>query len=144
MSNKITHSKKDEGERKRLARLKPTIEAPAALWCSKFWLDIAFRLIGSQYNKSLHNTSIISGLQLVGLTSEEAAKIIDHSVENGLMQKIKTNEGQTYIITRYGKQLMYGIANVMSEVMTRKVFDEEYPFASNLHNNKGHRFKSNF
>ncbi len=145
---KPSHRVKCEGERKRLIRLKPTIEAPAVLWCNQFWLNIIFRLIGSQHNKSLHNTSLISGLQLVGLSSEETSTLLSHSVQHGLIEKTAdsdhVNGAHTYRLTRYGKQLMYSIANVLTEVMSRKIFDEEYPFASNLHNNKGHRFKSNF
>jgi predicted transcriptional regulator len=148
MKYKPARRPKREKERERLIRLKPSIEAPAALWCNQFWLNIIFRLIGSQHNKSIHNTSLISGLQLVGLSSEETSTLIGHSVEHGLIEKVKCeqnlNGAYSYKITRYGKSLMCSIANVMSEVMTRKSFDEQYPFASNLHNSKGHRFKSKF
>jgi len=66
-------------------------------------------------------------------------------MEQELIEKIPTHgDGNIqYDITLRGIRFARSITN-MSEKMSRSAFDDTFPFASNLHNNKGHRFKSNF
>lgn len=142
---RVPHNKKLEKERDKLKRLKLTIELPPMLWCAETWIKIAMRLANAAYNRKRYRMPLICGLQLTGISEETTRQIINKSLEQNILQTIRTKGFGIvqYDVTAKGKNFVMAITSC-SEVMTRKSFDEEYPFASNLHNSKGHRFKSKF
>lgn len=139
------HNKKAEPSRDRMRRLKVAIELPAMLWCADFWLKSALRLTTASYNRRKHNLTLVCGLQLAGITEEVTRQIIDNAMEQELIERIPTyGDGNIqYDITLSGIRFAKAITST-SELMSRATFDDTFPFASNLHNNRGHRFKGKF
>ncbi len=145
MSNKTTHPKKDERARDKVRRLKAAIELPSMLWCADFWLKTALRLSTATYNRRKHNLPLICGLQLSGISEETTRQIINSALEQELIETIPTyGDGNIqYDITLSGIRFAKAIT-CTSELMSRATFDDTFPFASNLHINRGHRFKGKF
>lgn len=141
----IPTNKKDEIQYDKLQRLRQSIELPAMLWCADSWLKVGMRLAHCGFNKKKHNTTLLTGLQLAGLEPYTTQTLLSKGVEEGLIYQRPINRDghKVYDITNKGVRFILAIT-CMSEVMSRSTFDDTFPFASNLHNNKGHRFKSNF
>lgn len=139
------HNKKAEPSREKMRRLRASIELPSMLWCADFWLKTAVRLTTATYNRRKHNLTLICGLQLSGISEETTRQVIDNSLEQELIERIPTyGDGNIqYDITLSGIRFAKAIT-CTSELMSRATFDDTFPFASNLHINRGHRFKGKF
>lgn len=139
------HNKKSEPSRDKMRRLRTSIELPGILWCADFWLKTAVRLTTATYNRKKHNIPLICGLQLAGISEETTRQIINSALEQELIETIPTyGDGNLqYDITLSGIRFAKAITST-SEAMSRAAFDDTFPFASNLHINRGHRFKGKF
>lgn len=139
------HNKAHEKQYDKLKRLKRTIELPSMLWCAEVWSKVALRLAYCTHNRVQHNTSMLTGLQLAGLHPDTTQTLLSQTIDNGLVYQVGTNRdgSKHYDMTNKGVHFVLSITSC-SETVTRKDFDTLYPFASNVHNNRGHRFKGKF
>jgi hypothetical protein len=149
MANKTTgttpHNKVTEKQYDKLKRLKRTIELPSMLWCADVWSKVALRLAYCTHNRVKHNTTMLTGFQLAGLHPDKTQTLLSQTIDNGLVAQVGINKdgSKLYDMTNKGVKFVLAITSC-SETTTRNDFDTLYPFASNLHNNRGHRFKGGY